>query len=71
MFDFYFGTREEIAQDEKKFLLSVKRMLPRWVNSIPDSEYLAIYDSLESLSTKSARPVIVETGAGASTIVLL
>jgi len=71
MFDFYFGTREEIAQDEKKFLLSVKRMLPRWVNSIPDSEYLAIYDSLESLATKSAKPVIAETGAGASTIVLL
>ncbi|MFA5088797.1 MAG: class I SAM-dependent methyltransferase [Candidatus Omnitrophota bacterium] len=71
MYDFYFGTQEEIAKDEKKFLLSVKRMLPRWVNSIPDSEYLAIYDDLESIPLKGTKPVLAETGVGASTIVML
>ncbi len=71
MFDFYFGTRAEIEKDEKKFLLSVKRMLPRWVNSIPDSEYLAIYDDLESLGIKGRKPTLVETGVGASSIVMI
>lgn len=71
MYDFYFGTQSDIAKDEKKFLLTVKRMMPRWVNSIPDSEYLAIYDDLMSLGTKSKKPVLVETGVGASSIVML
>ena len=71
MYDFYFGAKKEIEQDEKKFLLSVKRMLPRWVNSIPDSEYLAIYDDLESLGMKGKKPTLVETGVGASSIVML
>ncbi|MCX5796530.1 MAG: class I SAM-dependent methyltransferase [Elusimicrobia bacterium] len=70
MFDFYFGTQEEILKDEPRFLLGVKRMLPRWVNSIPDSEFLAIYDILERFVSKD-RPVLIETGAGASSLVML
>ncbi|MGC9065453.1 MAG: class I SAM-dependent methyltransferase [Candidatus Ratteibacteria bacterium] len=70
MYDFYFGTKKEIESDPKKFLLMIKRMLPRWSNSIPDSEYLALYDCLlESKLPENA--VIVETGCGASSIVLL
>lgn len=70
MYDFYFGTKEEIAKDEQKFLLTIKRMLPRWCNSIPDSEYLAILDILERYAPKE-NPILVETGTGASSIVLL
>ena len=44
-------------------------MLPRWCNSIPDSEYLALYDAVARLKLPR-RPVFVETGSGASTIVL-
>ena len=64
MYDFYFGE----DPDPKKYLLTIKRMLPRWCNSIPDSEYLAIYDILNDM--KLDRPVFVETGSGASSIVL-
>ncbi len=76
MYDFYFGTREDIEKDPKKWLLTIKRMLPRWPNGIPDSEYLAIYDLLDSLgkekiSFKNQNMVLVETGSGASTVVLL
>ena len=42
MYDFYFGSKEDIAKDETKFLIAIKRMMPRWVNSLPDSEYLAL-----------------------------
>lgn len=70
MYDFYFGTEDEIRQDEPKFLLTIKRMLPRWCNSIPDSEFLAILDVLEKYGPKE-KPILVETGTGASTIVLL
>lgn len=72
MYDFYFGSKQEIEKDKKKYLLSIKRMLPRWCNSIPDSEYLAIYDTLKKLKTNNKkRPILVETGTGASTIVML
>ncbi|MDD1664079.1 MAG: hypothetical protein LUQ32_01880 [Methanomicrobiales archaeon] len=69
MFDFYFGTREEIERDPALYLITIKRMLPRWCNSIPDSEYLALHDLLAS-SDLPERPVFMETGSGASSIVL-
>ncbi|MFC1509555.1 class I SAM-dependent methyltransferase [Candidatus Omnitrophota bacterium] len=69
MYDFYFGTEKEINNDPKKYLLAIKRMLPRWCNSIPDSEYLALYDTISSLDLPT-NPVFVETGSGASSIVL-
>ena len=47
MYDFYFGTKNEVLQDELAFLLSIKRMLPKWVNSIPDSEFIAFCEILE------------------------
>jgi len=69
MFDFYFGTREEIERDPAHYLVTIKRMLPRWCNSIPDSEYLALHDLLAG-SDLPRHPVFMETGSGASTIVL-
>lgn len=70
MYDFILGDKATIlknAEEEKRFLLSVKRMLPRWCNSIPDSEFLSLYDVL---SDTSGGGIYVETGSGASTIVL-
>jgi hypothetical protein len=72
MYDFYFGTNEQIQKNEEKFLLSVKRMMPRWVNSLPDSEFLALAKIVnEQGGTKKPgeKLVTVETGAGASTLV--
>lgn len=69
MYDFFLGNREEIDLNPQKYLLAIKRMLPRWCNSIPDSEYLAIYDTLAEISLPEGC-VLVETGSGASTIVL-
>lgn len=71
MYDFYFGTDDEIMKDEEKYLLSIKRMLPKWCNSIPDSEYIALYRiGNEYCKNGHHNPVIVETGCGASSIVL-
>lgn len=71
MYDFYFGSREDIQANQAKYLIFVKRMLPRWVNSIPDSEYLAIHNALNTLDLEGRTPVIAETGIGASTIPLV
>lgn len=62
MYDFYFGDNI----DEEKYLISVKRMLPKWCNSIPDSEYIALYRIAKDIK----HPIFVETGVGASTIPL-
>jgi hypothetical protein len=76
MYDFFFGTREDIESDPQTWLLTIKRMLPRWPNGIPDSEFIALFDLLDDFDFAAAvrdgkRPVLLETGSGASTIVLL
>ena len=71
MYDFYFGTAEEIKEREDDYLIFIKRLLPRWVNSIPDSEYLAIHQLLQKSVKIGKRPILLETGIGASTIALL
>tara|TARA_B100001057_G_C22838827_1_gene946250 strand:- start:499 stop:1308 length:810 start_codon:yes stop_codon:yes gene_type:complete len=68
MYDFHFGSKEEIRDRDEDFLIFIKRLLPRWVNGIPDSECLAIYRILKNLDTKN--PILVETGCGASTIAM-
>ena len=70
MYDFYLGSREDIEKDPRRFLLAIKRMLPRWANSLPDSEYCALFDFIEEAEFPDG-PVFVETGVGASTLVLV
>ena len=68
MYDFHFGNKDQIKQNPEGFLIFVKRMLPRWINGIPDSECVAIYKTLVSMDKKEA--VLVETGCGASTLAM-
>jgi len=68
MYDFHFGTKQEIEKNQEEFLIFVKRLLPRWINGIPDSECVAIYKVLKKI--KSDRPVLIETGCGASTLAM-
>ena len=53
MYDFYFTDKKNIQKDPEKFLIFVKRLLPRWANGIPDSECIAIYRLLEKLKKKN------------------
>jgi len=68
MYDFHFGDEKHIKDNPEDFLIFCKRMLPRWINGIPDSECLAIYRTLSGINTPS--PMILETGCGASTLAL-
>jgi hypothetical protein len=71
MYDFYLGTKEDIKNDEIKYLISVKRMMPRWVNSLPDTEFIALAKLLDKKGAEKGndeQPVFVETGAGASSL---
>jgi hypothetical protein len=69
MFDFHFGDKEKVLENPEEYIIFIKRMLPRWLNGIPDSECLAIWDALHQ-NTCSKPGVLVETGSGASTICL-
>jgi len=71
MYDFVLGSEEHVLNNEKTFLLAVKRMLPRWLNSIPDSEYGALCTLAEQACSRNKNPTIVETGVGASTLALV
>lgn len=71
MYDFYFTNFKNIKKDPEKFLIFVKRLLPRWANGIPDSECIAIYKILEELRKKTKKKlVLLETGSGASSIAM-
>ena len=69
MFDFHFGNKEEILENNEDFLIFVKRMMPRWINGIPDSECLALYRVLKESNLKNTS--LIETGCGASTLALV
>ena len=68
MYDFHFGDKELIRNNPEDFLIFCKRMLPRWINGIPDSECISIYHTLASMC--KAKPIILETGCGASTLAM-
>lgn len=63
MYDFYFGNR-----NSAEFLISVKHMLPRWLNSVPDAEFTALFEFLEDIP---AGTDTAETGVGATTLVFV
>ncbi|TGM82269.1 hypothetical protein EHR01_05665 [Leptospira mtsangambouensis] len=67
MYDFYYGSKEEILKNPANFILFCKRLLPRWLNGTPDSECLAIWKILNEAKNKPK--VLVETGSGASSLV--
>ena len=74
MYDFYFGTKDEISKQETKYLVSIKRMMPRWINSIPETEFLLLAKLLDEKCKNlpdDYRPVFVETGAGASSLLFI
>ncbi len=71
MYDFYYTNKINIKKNPEKFLIFVKRLLPRWVNGIPDSECIAIFKTLEFLKKKSKKKLnLLESGCGASTIAM-
>ena len=53
MYDFYFGDKKKILSQPEEFLIFCKRMLPRWLNGIPDSEYLEIWNTLKYIKEKT------------------
>ena len=72
MYDFRFGEKKEILRRPEDFLIFVKRLLPRWVNGIPDSECIAIFKALSLIEEdrKNKSKIYIETGCGASTLAL-
>ena len=58
MFDFHFGNKQEILENNEDFLIFVKRMMPRWINGIPDSECLALYRVLKESNLKNGQLVM-------------
>ncbi len=68
MYNYLFGSKRDILKNPKNFLIFVKRLLPKYANSIPDSGAITLFDMVKRLGTKKSS--IIETGVGASTIAL-
>ena len=71
MYDYTFEESQNPKKNPEEFLISVKRLLPRWANGIADSECIAIFRILKLLKHKKKKKLILlETGCGASTLAL-
>jgi hypothetical protein len=68
MYNYIFGTKKDILKQPKNFLIFVKRLLPKYANSLPDSGAITLFNMIKKLGNK--RSSIIETGVGASTIAL-
>ncbi|MFC1517598.1 hypothetical protein ACFL5G_03465 [Candidatus Margulisiibacteriota bacterium] len=73
MYDYYFGDEKKIKENEIKYLVAIKHMLPRRINSISDAEFISLYENLNAslVADTSSNGVLVETGSGASTILFI
>lgn len=69
MYNFTFpGNKDKIIKDEniqKKYLIFIKRLLPRFLNGINDNDFLNLFNF-----SKRLKGNLVETGCGTSTIAL-
>jgi len=68
MFDYIYSNKKNILKNPEKFIIFVKRLLPKYTNSLPDSAAISLYREVKKLKGKNN--LIIETGVGASTIVL-
>ena len=68
MFDFIYDNKKNILKNPEKFISFVKRLLPKYANSLPDSAAISIFREIKKL--KGANNLIIETGVGSSTIAL-
>jgi len=71
MYDYIFDPSLNPQKKPEEFLIFIKRLLPRWVNGIPDSQCIAIFRILKLLKQKKKKKlVLLETGCGASTLAM-
>jgi hypothetical protein len=68
MYNYIFGSKTQILKSPIDFLIFVKRLLPKYANSIPDSGVVTLFEQAKKLKDNSNS--MVETGVGASTIIL-
>ncbi len=72
MYDFTFGNIRLIKSKPENYLIFIKHLLPRFLNSLPDTICVAIFRDLKKLhKLKKKKLNILETGCGSSTIALL
>lgn len=69
MFDYIYSSKKNILRNPEKFILFVKKLLPKYANSLPDSVAITLFREVKNLP-KNKNNIIIETGVGASTIAL-
>jgi len=69
MFDYIYSEKKDILRNPEKFILFVKKLLPKYANSLPDSAAITLFREIKKLK-KNSNNIIIETGVGASTIAM-
>jgi len=69
MFDYIYSDKKDILRNPEKFILFVKKLLPKYANSLPDSAAITLFREIKKLK-KDSNNIIIETGVGGSTIAM-
>ena len=64
MFDYIYSSKKNILSNPEKFILFVKKLLPKYANSLPDSVAITLFREVKKLP-KGKNNIIIETGVGA------
>ena len=68
MYNFIYGPKKHILKNPIDFLIFVKRLLPKYANSLPDTGVVTLFQQVKRIKGNSNS--MVETGVGASTLAL-
>ena len=68
MYDYLYSNKRNILKNPEKFIIFVKRLLPKYANSLPDSAAISLFREIKKL--RGVNNLVIETGVGASTIAL-
>ena len=49
MYDFIYSDKKNIIKNSEKFILFVKKLLPKYANSLPDSAAITLYREVKKL----------------------
>ena len=49
MFDYIYSSKKNILKNPEKFIIFVKRLLPKYANSLPDSAAISIFREIKKL----------------------
>ena len=61
MYSWFLGDQQDFKNDPEAMLLGVKSLLPRWMNGIPDAQFMDIfYSAAEAIENFDQKKISIQ-----------